>query len=97
MAQYQVDSEHILSSSAAVNSSISSIRDAVNGMYANLADLQSVWRGGAATQFTAVVEQWRSAQQHMERSLESIQQALVQASDVYSHAETQASQLFSQS
>lgn len=54
MAQYQVDSEQIQSSSAAVNASIQAIRQSVQGMYANLNNLQSVWRGGAATQFNAV-------------------------------------------
>ena len=47
MPQYQVDSEQIQSSSAAVNASIQSIRQAVQGMYGNLNNLQSVWRGDA--------------------------------------------------
>ena len=97
MPHYQVDSERIRSSSAAVNASITQIRDAVTGMYTNLSDLQSVWTGGAATQFTSVADQWRSAQQQMEQSLEAIQQALVQASNVYEQAETQASMLFTRS
>lgn len=46
MAQFQVDSEQIQSSSAAVNASIQAIRQSVQGMYANLNNLQSVWRGG---------------------------------------------------
>ena len=91
MPQYQVDSEQIQSSSAAVNASIQSIRQAVQGMYGNLNNLQSVWRGGAATQFTAV-----AAQQQMEQSLESIQRALMQASTLYSETEMQASRLFAQ-
>jgi len=96
MAQYQVDSEQIQSSSAAVNASIQAIRQSVQGMYANLNNLQSVWRGGAATQFNAVAEQWRAAQQQMEQSLESIQHALSQASMLYSETEMQASRLFAQ-
>lgn len=44
MAQFQVDSEQIQSSSAAVNASIQAIRQSVQGMYANLNNLQSVWR-----------------------------------------------------
>ena len=40
MPQYQVDSEQIQSSSAAVNASIQSIRQAVQGMYGNLNNLQ---------------------------------------------------------
>ena len=91
MPQYQVDSERIQSSSAAVSASI---RQAVNGMYTNLNGLQDAWRGGAATQFTSVSAQWRAAQQQMEASLESIQQALTQASTVYADAEAQASRLF---
>ena len=95
MPQFQVDSEQIQSSSAAVSASIQSIRQAVQGMYGNLNNLQSVWRGGAATQFNAVAEQWRAAQQ-MERSLESIQHALMQASSLYADTEMQASRLFAQ-
>lgn len=94
MPQYQVDSERIQSSSAAVATSISQIRQAVGGMYTNLNALQDAWRGSAATQFNAVAEQWRSAQQQMEASLESIQRSLAQASTVYADAEIQASRLF---
>lgn len=94
MPQFQVDSEQIQSSSAAVSASIQSIRQAVQGMYGNLNNLQSVWRGSAATQFNAVAEQWRAAQQQMERSLESIQHALMQASSLYADTEMQASRLF---
>lgn len=95
MPQYQVDSERIQSSSAAVCTSISSIRQAVTQMYGNLHALQDAWHGGAATQFAALAAQWRAAQQQMEQSLESIQQALTQASTLYADAETQAARLFS--
>ena len=94
MPQYQVDSEQIQSSSAAVQASVSQIRQAVAGMYSNLNTLQGVWRG--STQFSAVAAQWRTAQQQMEASLESIQRALTQASTVYAEAETAASRLFAQ-
>lgn len=94
MPQYQVDSEQIQSSSAAVQHSVEQIRQAVAGMYANLNNLQSVWKGSAATQFTSVASEWRSAQQRMEASLEAIQRALTQASTVYADAEVAASRLF---
>ncbi|BDR54922.1 ESAT-6-like protein [Bombiscardovia apis] len=97
MPQYQVDSERIQSASGAVSNSISSIRQAVNGMFANLTNLQSVWRGGAATQFNGVADQWRGAQQQMEQALEGMQNALTQASNVYSDAEAQATRLFASS
>lgn len=95
MSQYQVDSEQIRTSSAAVSSSVGTIREAVAGMYANLTALQSVWTGSAASRFGTVADQWKAAQQQMEASLESIQHALSQASNVYADAETQASRLFS--
>lgn len=95
MAQYHVDSERIQSSASAVSSSIESIRGAVQTMYANLTELQDAWQGSAALRFSSVVEQWRSAQQQMEQSLQSIHSALTQASTVYADAETQAAQLFS--
>lgn len=94
MAQYQVDSERIQSSGAAVSASIAQIRQAVNGMYANLDALQDAWHGSAAAQFAAAATQWRAAQRQMEASLESIQNALTQASTVYADAEMQASRLF---
>ncbi len=61
MAQFRVDSEQIQQSAAAVGSSINAIRDATNGMYANLQQLQSVWTGPAATQFATTAGQWRAA------------------------------------
>ena len=51
MPQYQVDSERIQASSAAVCTSITAIRQSVDQMYGNLNALQDAWRGGAATQF----------------------------------------------
>lgn len=94
MPQYQVDSERIQASSAAVAGSIAQIRQAVGGMYANLNALQEAWRGSAASQFTAAAAQWRAAQQQMETSLESMQRAMTQASTVYADAETAATRLF---
>lgn len=94
MSSYQVDSEQIMSSSAAVQSSIDAIRDSVNSMYSNLRGLEGIWTGSAATQFSQVSEQWRNAQVQMEQSLEAIQHALSQASSVYADAENQATMLF---
>nr|WP_116431708.1 WXG100 family type VII secretion target [uncultured Gardnerella sp.] len=94
MAQFRVDSEQIQQAAAAVGTSVSAIRDAVNGMYTNLQQLQSVWTGSAATQFASTAQQWRAAQQQMEQSLEAIQQAMQHASGVYLDAETQATSLF---
>ncbi len=96
MATYKVDSDRLQSAGAAVNSSAAQIRQAVSTMYANLQDLQSSWHGAAATKFTGVMEQWRSAQQQMEQSLQSIQQSMSRASAAYAQAETDAQHLFAQ-
>lgn len=94
MPQYQVDSEQIQSASGAVSQSISSIREAVQSMFANLNNLQSVWKGTASSQFNAIADQWRNAQQQMEAALEEMQTALTQASTLYADTEMQASRLF---
>ena len=95
MTQFRVDSEQIQQSAAAVASSINAIRDATNGMYANLQQLQSVWTGHAATQFASTAGQWRAAHQQMEQSLQSIQLAMQNASNIYMDTEAQATSLFS--
>lgn len=95
MPQFTVDSEQIASAASAVQGSVAQIREAVSAMYTNLNQLQSVWTGGAANQFSAVADQWRAAQRQMETSLENIQNSLSQASTVYSQAESDASRLFS--
>ena len=62
MATYRVDSDRLQSASAAVNTSVTRIRESVGTMYANLQDLQSAWQGAAAARFKGVMEQWRAAQ-----------------------------------
>ncbi len=94
MAHFQVDCESLAQSASAVGASINAIRDAVNGMYANLQQLQSVWTGPASVQFASTAQQWRAAQQQMEQSLQAIQLAMQQASNVYLDAENQAAALF---
>jgi WXG100 family type VII secretion target len=94
MAQFTVDSAQISASSAAVSASVEEIRGSVARMYSNLQQLQSVWHGSAATQFSSIADQWRTAQQGLEQSLEAIQNALAQASNLYESTESQASRLF---
>ena len=56
MAQFQVDSEQIQSSSAAVNASIQAIRQSVQGMYANLNNRRA--SGGAERPHSSM--RWRN-------------------------------------
>ena len=94
MATYRVDSDRLQSASAAVNTSVTRIRESVGTMYANLQDLQSAWQGAAAARFKGVMEQWRAAQQQMEQSLQNIQQSMSCASATYAQAEADAQHLF---
>jgi WXG100 family type VII secretion target len=94
MPQFTVDSESISAAAGAVQGSVAQIREAVSAMYTNLGQLQGVWTGAAAQRFATVADQWRVAQRQMETSLEGIQTSLVQASNVYSQAEGEASRLF---
>ena len=94
MATYRVDSDRLQSASAAVNTSVTRIRESVGTMYANLQDLQGAWQGAAAARFKGVMEQWRAAQQQMEQSLQNIQQSMSRASATYAQAEAAAQHLF---
>jgi WXG100 family type VII secretion target len=63
-------------------------------MLAHLTSLESTWRGGAATAFADVLQQWRGAQLHVEQALDVITAALAQAADQYETAEQNAARLF---
>ncbi|TCD53622.1 WXG100 family type VII secretion target [Alloscardovia theropitheci] len=96
MPQYHVDSERISNASIAINNTADQIRSAVTVMYSQLSELEGSWQGTSANQFSTVITDWRNAQNSIENSLQSIQQALSQAAVLYSDAETQAGQLFMQ-
>lgn len=93
MAQFQVDSEQIQSSSAAVNASIQAIRRRCRAC-TPISTICERLEGRSGHTVHAVAGQWRAAQQQMEQSLESIQHALTQASALYAETEMQASRLF---
>ncbi|WP_414172013.1 WXG100 family type VII secretion target [Clavibacter tessellarius] len=76
MTRYQVDSEAVLSATAAVQGSIGRIQAEVSGLHGQLADLQGSWSGSAATAFQGVVAEWKGTQQRVEEALASINQAL---------------------
>ncbi|WP_265522547.1 WXG100 family type VII secretion target [Oerskovia flava] len=94
MSRYEVDSARVAQASGAVNGSVTAIRAEVGAMMRHLQDLQSSWRGGAATAFTGVMGQWQTTQTQVETSLDAITAALGSAAQTYADAESQASRLF---
>jgi WXG100 family type VII secretion target len=87
VSTYEVNSEAIIAARAGVRASIASISSEVVAMNGRLAELQSTWRGGAASAFVGTMEQWRSAQREVEAALEQINRSLASAGDTYSEVE----------
>ena len=94
MSRYEVDSAQVAQASAAVRGSTAAIRGEVAAMMRHLADLQSVWRGSAATAFGAVMADWAATQARVEESLDQITVALGAAATSYADAEQQVARMF---
>ena len=92
--RYQVDSEAVLSTTAAVRSTISRIESEVAGLHAQLVNLQSSWTGQASTAFQGVVADWTATQQRVEEVLASINLALAHAAQQYADIEAANARLF---
>jgi 6 kDa early secretory antigenic target len=94
MSRYEVDSAQVAHAGAAVRGSTAAIRSEVAAMMRHLTDLQTSWRGGAASAFGSVVADWASTQARVEQSLDQITAALGAAATTYADAEAQAARLF---
>ena len=94
MSRYEVDSAQVLQASGAVQASAQQIGDEVDQMMRRLLDLQSGWRGQAATSFQAVVADWRATQERVRASLEEIQRALAVAGRQYADVESTTAAMF---
>ncbi|NLE71715.1 MAG: WXG100 family type VII secretion target [Actinomycetales bacterium] len=92
--RYEVDSAQVARAGAAAGSSVAAIRAEVAALLRHLTDLQAAWRGGAATAFAQVVQDWAATQQRVEASLDQIQAALGAAAQQYADAEAAATRLF---
>ncbi|ROS78762.1 WXG100 family type VII secretion target [Cellulomonas sp. PhB143] len=95
MSTYEVDSARIAQAGGAVSGSVAAIRSEVAAMMRHLQDLQTVWRGGAATAFGGVMAQWQATQVQVEASLDDITAALASAAQTYEDAEAQTARMFS--
>jgi WXG100 family type VII secretion target len=94
MTRYEVDSAQVAAASVAVQSSAQQVSTEVDRMMRHLVDLQSHWKGQAATSFQHVVTDWRGTQERVRINLEEIQRALAVAGQHYAQAEEAAVRMF---
>lgn len=94
MSRYEVDSAQVAQAGAAAGASVAVIRSEVGALLRHLTELQSGWRGGAASAFGALLSDWTLTQRQVEASLDQITAALGSASQHYADAEQQAARLF---
>jgi len=87
MAVFSVDSDAVLTATAAVRGTIDRLEAESASMLAQLTQLQASWTGSASSAFHGVVEQWRATQRQVEESLAAINQALTTAGNQYAQAE----------
>lgn len=95
MTRFEVDTDEVGRAAAAARSSAAVINTEVANMFRHLTALQSAWRGGASTAFSALATEWRGTQQQVESSLQQISTALSSSAQHYSEVETTTTRLFS--
>ena len=94
MTRFEVDSARVSQASGAVLASAGAISAEVERMMRHLLDLQSSWRGQAASGFQGVVADWRGTQERVRLALEDIQRALAAAGQQYADVEAANARMF---
>ena len=73
---FEVDAERVQSAATATAGTSRNLVSEAQTMLRNLLALQECWRGSAAQNFQAVINQWEGAQKQLFESLDSIHGAL---------------------
>ncbi len=94
MAVFSVDSDAVLSTTAAMRGTIDRVQAENQAMLTQLTQLQSSWTGAASIAFQGITDQWRAAQRHVDDVLLSINAALGAAGRQYADAEQATVSLF---
>ncbi|BDV31301.1 WXG100 family type VII secretion target [Microbacterium terricola] len=94
MAVYSVDSDAVLTTTAAMRGTIERVQSENQAMLAQLTQLQSTWTGAASIAFQGVVDQWRAAQRHVDEAIVGVNAALGVAGRQYADAEQASMSLF---
>ena len=94
MSRFEVDSARVEQASAAVATSSGNVATEVDAMMRHMLDLESCWKGTAATGFQALTQQWRVTQDQVRSTLDQIQRALAQAGRQYADVEAANARMF---
>ncbi|MCR2791730.1 WXG100 family type VII secretion target [Microbacterium sp. zg.Y625] len=94
MAVFSVDSDAVLTATAAVRGTADRLAGETSAMLAQLTALQSSWTGSAALGFQSVIDRWRATQREVETSLADISAALATAGQQYAQTEAATAGLF---
>lgn len=94
MTAFSVDSDHVLTATAAIRTTGERVQADTAALLAQLTQLQGSWTGGASVAFQSVVERWRAAQRELDAALADISTALGVAGQQYAQAEQAAAGLF---
>ncbi|WP_432511292.1 WXG100 family type VII secretion target [Kineococcus sp. SYSU DK001] len=94
MSRFEVDSARVEQAGTAVATSAGNLAAEVEAMTRHLLDLESCWKGQAASGFQALSAQWRVTQDRVRASLEDIQRALAQAGRQYAEVESANARMF---
>jgi 6 kDa early secretory antigenic target len=91
---FEVDAERVAGAATATAATSGTLVSESHAMMRNLLSLQECWKGSAAQNFQAVINQWEGAQRQLFESLDSIHSALNTAAQQYSEVESANSRLF---
>lgn len=94
MAVFAVDSDAVLSTTAAMRGSIDRLEAESTALLAQLTQLQGSWTGAAASAFSGTTENWRSMHQQLTLALADISAALGVAGRQYAEVEQASASLF---
>ena len=91
---FEVDAERVSSAATAAAGTSRTLVTESHTMLRNLLSLQDCWKGSAAQNFQAVINEWERAQKQLFESLDSVHGALNTAAAQYSEVEAANSRLF---
>ncbi len=94
MTQYSVDSEAVLSTSAAAQATMGRVQAEVSTLLGQLVSLEGSWTGAAASAFQGAVADWKATQQIVEQNLVALTAALGHAAQQYAEIEQVNARLF---
>lgn len=94
MAVFSVDSDAVLSATAAISATGERVQAETGAMLGQLVQLQGTWTGSASIAFQSVVDRWRAAQREMDAALADIGNTLAVAGQQYAQTELSATGMF---